>query len=209
MYAKFCVDREAASHFMRLFVNRRAYGVQAERPLPNGSVPYYPARNWKTREPKPLDDGVVRMHLNGDITISLYAINPDTQRSKWVAIDADYDGALESLFQLQWELKQDGVDAALEQSRRGGHLWIFGAEPLLASECRIYVYNLALRLGVPVKGGGLKDGIEVFRVRTRSKTESLAMPSALRLEYTERRIGGTGSTKPSRLRKRSLPISTG
>ena len=104
----------------------------------------------------------IRDSLNGDITISLYAINPETQRSKWVAIDADFDGSLESLFQLQWELKQDGVDAALEQSRRGGHLWIFGAEPLLASECRIYVYNLALRLGIPVKGGGLKEGIEVF-----------------------------------------------
>jgi hypothetical protein len=102
------------------------------------------------------------MQLNGDITISLYAINPETQRSKWVAIDADFDGALESLFQLQWELNQDGVDADLEQSRRGGHLWIFGTEPLLASECRIYVYNLALRHGVPVKGGGLKEGIEVF-----------------------------------------------
>ena len=162
MYAKFCVNREAANNFMRLFVNRRAYAIQAERPLPNGSVPYYPARDWKTKEPKPLDEGVVRMHLNGDITISLYAINPETQRSKWVAIDADFDGSLESLFQLQWELKQDGVDAALEQSRRGGHLWIFGAEPLLASECRIYVYNLALRLGIPVKGGGLKEGIEVF-----------------------------------------------
>ena len=34
--------------------------------------------------------------------------------------------------------------------------------PLLASECRIYIYNLALRLGIPVKCGGLKDGIEVF-----------------------------------------------
>jgi hypothetical protein len=102
------------------------------------------------------------MHLNGDITISLYAINPESQRSKWVAIDADFDGALESLLQLQWELKQDGVNAALEQSRRGGHLWIFGAEPLLASECRVYVYNLALRLGVPVKGAGLNEGIEVF-----------------------------------------------
>jgi hypothetical protein len=162
MYAKFFVNRETANNFMRLFVNRRAYAIQAERPLPNGSVPYYPARDWKTKEPKPLDEGVVRMHLNGDITISLYAINPETQRSKWVAIDADFDGSLESLFQLQWELKQDGVDAALEQSRRGGHLWIFGAEPLLASECRIYVYNLALRLGIPVKGGGLKEGIEVF-----------------------------------------------
>jgi hypothetical protein len=37
-----------------------------------------------------------------------------------------------------------------------------GAEPLLASECRVYVYNLALRLGVPVKGAGLKEGVEVF-----------------------------------------------
>lgn len=73
-----------------------------------------------------------------------------------------FDGALEALFQLQWELRQDGVAAALEQSRRGGHLWIFGAEPLLASECRIYVYNLAFKLGVPVKGAGLKEGIEVF-----------------------------------------------
>ena len=162
MYAKFCVSRETATNFMPLFVNRRAYAIQAERPLPNGSVPYYPARDWTTKQPKLLDDGAVRMHLNGDITISLYAINPETQRSKWVAIDADFDGALEALLQLQWELKQDGVEAALEQSRRGGHLWIFGAEPLLASECRVYVYNLALRLGVPVKGGGLKEGIEVF-----------------------------------------------
>jgi hypothetical protein len=102
------------------------------------------------------------MHLNGDLTINLYAINPQTQGSKWVAIDADYDGSLEALFQLQWELKQDGVEAALEQSRRGGHLWIFGERPLLAAQCRIYIYNLALRLGVPVKGGGLKEGIEVF-----------------------------------------------
>src|SRR5260370_28478562 len=162
MYAKFCVNRETANNFIRLLVSRRAYAIQFERRLPNGYVPYYAARDWKTKESKPLDDGVARMHLNGDITISLYAINQETQRSKWVAIDADFDGALESLFQLQWELKQDGVDAALEQSRRGGHLWIFCAQPLLAFECRIYVYNLALRLGVPVKGGGLKEGIEVF-----------------------------------------------
>ena len=162
MYAKFCVNRETAGNFMRLFMNRRAYSIQSSRPLPNGSLPYYLARDWQAKEPKALDEDTVRMHLNGDITISLFAINPETQRSKWVAIDADFESALEALFELQWELKQDGVEAALEQSRRGGHLWIFGAEPLLASECRIYVYNLALRLGVPVKGGSLKEGIEVF-----------------------------------------------
>jgi hypothetical protein len=36
------------------------------------------------------------------------------------------------------------------------------AAPLLARECRIYIYNLALKLGVPVKGSGLAEGIEVF-----------------------------------------------
>jgi hypothetical protein len=161
MYARFDVSQETATNFMRLFVNRRAYGIQAVRLLPNGSVPYFLARDRQTKEPKPLDADVVRKHLNGDITINLFAINPETQRSKWVAIDADFDGAIEALFQLQRELKQDGVEAALEQSRRGGHLWIFAAKPLLASECRIYVYNLALRLGVPVKGGAFKEGIEV------------------------------------------------
>ncbi len=162
MYPHFCVSRETAEDFMRLFVNRLAYGIQASKPVPDGRAPYYLAQDWYTKEPKLLDVGVVRMHLNGDITINLYAINPKTQRSKWVAIDADFDGAVEALFQLQWELRQDGVDAALEQSRRGGHLWILARTPLLASECRIYIYNLALRLGVPVKGGGLKEGIEVF-----------------------------------------------
>jgi hypothetical protein len=162
MYARFNVSRETASVFMRLFVNRRAYGVQAFRSLSNGSVPYYLARDRQTKEPKLLDSDVVRMHLNGGITINLFAINPETQRSKWVAIDADFDGAMEALFQLRAELKQDGVEAALEQSRRGGHLWIFAAEPLFASECRIYVHNLAIRLGVPIKGGGVKEGIEVF-----------------------------------------------
>jgi hypothetical protein len=162
MYAKFCVSQETATNFMRLFVNRRAYGMQAVRSLRNGSVPYFLARDWQTKVPKPLDADVVRKHLNGDITINLFAINPETQRSKWVAIDADFDGAIEALLQLQHKLKQDGVEAALEQSRRGGHLWIFAAEPLLASECRIYVYNLALRLGVPVKCGSVNEGIEVF-----------------------------------------------
>jgi hypothetical protein len=155
MATRFCVSLETAEQFKRLFVNRLAYGIQRHKPLPDGDVPYI-------KQNRPLDLGAVRMHLNGDITISLYAINPQTQSSKWVAIDADFDGSLDALFRLQWELKQDGVEAALEQSRRGGHLWIFGEKPLLASQCRIYLYNLALRLGVPVKGGGLKEGIEVF-----------------------------------------------
>jgi len=63
---------------------------------------------------------------------------------------------------LQYCLSEDQVQAALEMSRRGGHLWIFLRTPLLARECRIYIHNLALRLGVPVKGTGLAEGIEIF-----------------------------------------------
>ena len=162
MYLKFRVSRETANDFIRLFVNRLAYGVQATKPLANGSVPYYLARDWLTKAPKILDIDVVRMHLNGDTTVNLFAINPETQRSKWIAIDADFDGAMQSLIELQRKLRHDGIEAALEQSRRGGHLWIFCETPLLAAECRIYIYNVALRIGIPVKCGGLKDGIEVF-----------------------------------------------
>ena len=69
---------------------------------------------------------------------------------------------MEDLLKLQYHLTQDKVEPALEMSKRGGHLWIFLATPLLARECRIYIHDLALRLGVPVKGAGLADGIEVF-----------------------------------------------
>src|SRR2546429_4245324 len=86
----------------------------------------------------------LRRHVEGEITIGLYSINPATQRCKWVAIDADYKGAMEDLVKLQYYLSQDEVQAALEMSKRGGHLWIFLQTPLLARHCRIYIYNLAI-----------------------------------------------------------------
>jgi hypothetical protein len=135
-----------------------AYTVQSQRPDSKGKHHYY-----RPRGERQLTRDTIREHLNGRITIGIYALNPKTQRSKWVAIDADYDNALDDLLKLQWELRSDGVEAALEKSRRGAHLWIFCEKPLLARHCRIYIYNLARRLKVRVKGGGgLAEGIEVF-----------------------------------------------
>jgi len=149
---------EMAGRYFDLFVNRLAYTMQSHKPNGNGKHYYYRPRNDRR-----LSLETVREHLNGRLTIGLYALNPRTQRSKWVAIDADYENALDDLLKLQWELRQDGVEAALEKSRRGAHLWIFADKPLLARHCRIYIYNLALRLKVPVKGGsGLAEGIEIF-----------------------------------------------
>jgi hypothetical protein len=151
---------EVIKDYMHLFVNRRAYTLQSTRPHPESGRHYY----FRPREKATiaLTQETIREHLDGAITVGLYAINPSTQRCKWVAIDADYKNSMDDLLKLQYYLGQDHVQAALEMSKRGGHLWIFLATPLLAKECRIYIYNLALRLGVPVKGAGLADGIEIF-----------------------------------------------
>jgi hypothetical protein len=89
-------------------------------------------------------------------------MNPETQRSKWIAIDGDYADALKHLCQLQWELQAANVEAALEMSRRGAHLWILAERPLLARECRLWITGVAGKLGIPVKGSGAPEGIEIF-----------------------------------------------
>jgi hypothetical protein len=64
-----------------------------------------------------LTEGTIRQHLEGKITVGLYAINPSTQRCKWVAIDADYKNSMEDLLKLQYHLTQDRVEPALEMSK--------------------------------------------------------------------------------------------
>lgn len=147
----------------RLFVNRGAYTLQSSRPhIESGRHYYFRPKARGSGEKLSLTGTTIQRHLEGEITIGLYAINPATQRSKWVAIDADYAGAIEDLLRLQYSLQQDGVEAALEMSRRGGHLWIFMERPALARECRIYIYNLALKLSMRIRGIGLAEGIEIF-----------------------------------------------
>lgn len=159
--------KKMASRYFDLFVNRLAYTVQSKRPDQNSKHYYY-----RPKDGRQLSLETLCEHMNGHLTIGLYALNPKTQRSKWVAIDADYENALDDLLKLQWELRQNSVEAALEKSRRGAHLWIFAEKPLLARDCRIYIYNLARRLKVPVKGGvGLAEGIEVFPRQDEVKTD--------------------------------------
>jgi len=148
--------------YFHLFVNRRAYTLQSKRPhRPGGRHYYYRPKARKTGQGLSLTLDTIRRHLEGEMTIGLYAINPASQCSKWVAIDADYEDSFADLLKLSFHLRQDGVESALENSRRGGHLWIFMAEPLPARDCRLYVCGLALRLDIPVKVGRQREGIEV------------------------------------------------
>lgn len=149
--------------YSRLFMNRGAYTLQSSRPRAGSGRHYYfrPKVKGTDRELS-LTAATIRRHLEGEITIGLYAVNPSTQRSKWLAIDADYDGAIEDLLKLQYFLREDKVESALEMSKRGGHLWIFMERPVLARECRIYIFTLALRVGVRIRGAGWAYGIEIF-----------------------------------------------
>jgi hypothetical protein len=157
------VSASVVADYYRLFVNRRAYTIQSNRPhRESGRHYYYRPTDKATGQGLSLTRDTIRRHLEGEITIGLYAINPVNQSSKWVAIDADYPDALADLLRFGFCLKQDGVPSALEQSNRGGHLWIFMAEPLPARDCRIYVCDLALRLRIPVKAGRQREGIEIF-----------------------------------------------
>jgi TOTE conflict system, Archaeo-Eukaryotic Primase domain len=157
------IPLQAVRDYGRLFVNRRAYTLQSARPHPEtGRHYYFRPSDKRIGASLELTEDIIRRHLEGKITVGLYAINPDNQCCKWVAVDADYKNAMEDLLKLQYRLGQDGVQPALEMSRRGGHLWIFLETPLLARDCRIYIQDVALRLGVPVKGWGLREGIEIF-----------------------------------------------
>lgn len=163
MKSKIRITEEMVTLYSELFINRLAYTIQSPRPDPrSGRHYYYRPRRGKNEDPLPLTRDTIREHLEGSLTIGIYAINPETQRSKWVAIDADYREALADLLKLQWELRQDGVESGLEKSRRGAHLWIFADKPLLARDCRVYIHHLATRLSVPIKTGGQVDGIELF-----------------------------------------------
>jgi hypothetical protein len=153
---------EMATEYARWFVNRLAYTRQSDRPHSESGRHYYyrPRAEGGGELGLELDD--VRRHLAGEITLGIYAINPQTQRVKWMGIDADYKRSLDDLLKLQYELQQDGIQAALEQSRRGGHLWILFETPVLAKHARVYIRHLAGKLSVQVKASGPADGIELF-----------------------------------------------
>ena len=144
-------------------VNRYAYLVQRHTPAPNGKYSYYAPKDKRTDVKLTLTPKDVELHLAGLKTISLYTIEPEHSTCKWIAIDADHDKAFSDLAAVQQDLKQEGIEALLEKSRRGGHLWIFAAEPLPAALCRILVYTLALSIGVPIKGFNHEvEGLEIF-----------------------------------------------
>lgn len=67
-------------------------------------------------------------------------------------------------------------------------------QPALARECRIYIYNLALKVGMRIKGDGLAEGIEIFPKHHEWSAGESGNAIRARWEFTVTRIGATGFT---------------
>ncbi len=88
-----------------------------------------------TRAFRPLSPGVLSAHLAGHITIGTY-VRDAQGYCRFAVFDADQENGLGLLVDLQAELARENVPSFLECSRRGGHLWIFFRELVLADYLR-------------------------------------------------------------------------
>ena len=83
MTAKVITGEEVVHAYWNMFVNRLAYTVQSRSPHAETGRHYY-FRPTKKGQPVSLSFETVQQHLEGKLTIGLYAINPKTQRCRWV-----------------------------------------------------------------------------------------------------------------------------
>jgi hypothetical protein len=79
-----------------------------------------------------LDRLALLAHLQGKVTLAL-ASRDELDQCRWVCVDADASDGLDHLHLVQQALEEHGWPSLLEQSRRGGHLWLFFSLPQPAS----------------------------------------------------------------------------
>ena len=73
------VSASTVTDYFHLFINRRAYTLQSNRPHPeSGRHYYYRPKDKKTGQGLSLTLDTIRRHLEGETTIGLYSINPTT-----------------------------------------------------------------------------------------------------------------------------------
>jgi hypothetical protein len=86
---------------------------------------------------QPLRMAHVLAHLRGELTLGAYLLDRDS-RARFIVLDADEDSDWAKLMYTATRLAQEGIPAYLETSRRGGHLWLFLAQPVAGHEARAF-----------------------------------------------------------------------
>ncbi len=76
------------------------------------------------RTGQPLTYEVLRLHMQGIHTVGTYVID-EQGTCRFAVFDADRDDGFTVLSRLQTRLERLAIPSYLEDSRRGGHLWVF------------------------------------------------------------------------------------
>jgi len=90
---------------------------------------------------KPLEISHLVAHLKGDITLGTYVLDSSSQ-ARFIMFDADDESQFEQLVHLSTNLAKIAVPTYLEESRRGGHLWLFFSTPISGKEARRFTRKL-------------------------------------------------------------------
>lgn len=93
--------------------------------------------NCPHRDFIPLDESIIRRHLEGKITIGTYTIRDD-DTCTFLAADFDKENWQQDVLAYKKAGKEFGTDIAVERSRsgNGAHAWIFFHQPIQARAAR-------------------------------------------------------------------------
>ena len=109
---------------------------------------------------KPLKSWHVAAHLRGEITLGTYVLSADSL-ARFIVFDADDEARFDRLKEMARYFSGQGATGYLEQSRRGGHLWLFFANLVSGSKARSFGHGLIDIFGL--------HGIELFPKQNRLK----------------------------------------
>ncbi|MCI0558943.1 MAG: CHC2 zinc finger domain-containing protein [Nitrososphaera sp.] len=127
---------------------------------------------------RPLRQNHLIAHLQGRITLGTYVLDRESN-GRFLVFDADDEPDWRRLIALSRALANQDAPSYLEPSRRGGHLWLFLAEPRPGQEIRAFGQGLLAHFGI--------EGVELF-----PKQDKLARGpgSIIRLPFGTHRLTG-------------------
>jgi len=102
---------------------------------------------------QPLQTKHIIAHLQGKMTLGAYLLDKES-RARFLVLDADDDEEWRILIDIAHHLTKQDTTTYLEQSRRGGHLWLFFEQAIAGEKVR--------RLGQGILAEWGKGSIELY-----------------------------------------------
>jgi hypothetical protein len=127
---------------------------------------------------KPLKLDHVKDHIHGRITLGTYLLDAKSN-ARFIVLDADDDHNFLRLGSMAKELVTLDIFPYLENSRRGGHLWLFFAHAMPGGETRMFGRGLQAYYHI--------DDIELFPKQDKLST---GPGSLIRMPFGVHRISG-------------------